>query len=123
MGFDKKIEFDPSTGEIVAKNEKADSFVNKIILSLRFKKGTKINNLNIGSKIHLINKVTPTQENLLKKYCKEAVAWLINRGEASSIDFNIYPLNKNGEYGYYIEVIAIKKDGKEFTFDLFHKIA
>lgn len=92
---------------------------NNIILSLLVKKGSFFLDLNFGSRLHEITSATPSDLNLIKSYCSEALSWMVTIKKVKSFDITAI-LASVGK----IEIVTIAhlNDGTRVTYSTFLRI-
>jgi phage gp46-like protein len=84
--MDFKIIFDSDHPEGMMTFEKNSDIKTSIFLSLNIKKGDFFQNLDFGSELYKINKITDQNVNLAKQYIQHALTWLISSGRATSLN-------------------------------------
>ncbi len=67
----------------------ADSLRNNLMLSLLVRRGSLFSATWFGSRLHVIEHVTPQDMELARDYCMEALRWLIQTGRIVSADIQV----------------------------------
>lgn len=98
-----------------------NSLFNNIFLSLFVRKGSWFHNLQFGSELHLIKKITDKSIKMAEQTCRDTLNWLITIGRAVKIDVSVnrIPENKNA-IGIYVSVQ--KPDASVDTFSWFYSV-
>jgi phage gp46-like protein len=88
-----------------------------IYLSIMVNKGSFFQDLEFGSELYKIKKVTATNINLAAQYIKACLAWLITTGKATSIDAVVTKGDQVGSMG--VEIQVIQADGVKLFYEMF----
>jgi len=105
-------------------DQRANSIINNIYLSLAVEKGSFFANPDFGSRLHLLKRAKNTvrTEQLARDYCREALQWLIDSGRATSIEVfterdRTVDLNR-----LKLLVEATQTDGRVVSFEKFVEV-
>jgi phage gp46-like protein len=104
--------------------DKAGDITNNIFLSLMIEKGSWFQNLDFGSRLHLLKRAKNTAHtaSLAEEYCKEALQWLIDTGKATAVAVTAWRQPEVDLHRLYLRVEVIPANGRQLTFDTFVEV-
>lgn len=125
MDFAIDIATDGSAiGAMTFNQAKHGNLMNNIYLSLAVKKGSWFQDLNFGSRLHLLQRAKNTEQTaaLTEEYCKEALQWLIDTGRAKKIEVYSERDRLQDLHRLKLLVVVTKMDGEPVSFDTFVEV-
>jgi phage gp46-like protein len=116
MDFAIEIENGSAIGSMTL--NASSSIMNNVYLSLMVKRGSFFQNLDFGSRLHLLHRAKNTERTaiLAKEYCKEALQWLLDTGRATAIDVYTERDRRIDLCRLKLQVAVTQADGKKVDF-------
>jgi len=125
MDFNIDIATDGSAAGVMTFDKSANgNLMNNIYLSLVIKKGSWFQDLNFGSRLHLLQRAKNTEQTaaLAEEYCKEALQWLIDTARATKIDVISERDRLQDLHRLKLLVAVTKADGDQVTYTTFMEV-
>lgn len=97
-----------------------DGTVTAIFLSLWIRKGSFFFDLELGSMLHTIKKVTDSNVDLAARYARDALAWMVSLGRIS--DLQTSAARSSDGRGISVSVFAKRPDGSDVSFSLWTEV-
>jgi phage gp46-like protein len=122
MDFAIEIENGSATGSMTL--DKADSIMNNVYLSLMIRRGSWFQNLDFGSRLHLLHRAKNTERTaiLAREYCKEALQWLLDTGRATAIEIDTERDRRIDLCRLKLLVEVTQADGKKVSFTTYVEV-
>ena len=125
MDFNIDIATDGSAaGAMTYEQATNGNLKNNIYLSLMVKKGSWFQDLNFGSRLHLLQRAKNTEQTaaLAEEYCKEALQWLIDTGRATKMEITSERDRPQDLHRLKLIVAVTKADGDQVAFTTFVEV-
>ena len=117
--IDFAVEFENGYPRTTLKS--GDAMKSNIALSLLVRRGTLFVNLNFGSDLHTIKKVTAGNVALAETYSKSALKWLLDTGRAKRIDTRAARDNLKADR-IKIYVAVTTQDNRLVEYEHYHSV-
>jgi phage gp46-like protein len=125
MDFAIDIATDGSAAGQMTFNKAEDSNLrNNVYLSLMIRRGSWFQNLDFGSRLHLLQREKNTEQTavLAEEYCREALQWLIDSGRARKIDIVAERDRLQDLHRLKLLVSVTKSNGDQVSFTTFVEV-
>ena len=125
MDFNIDIATDGSAAGAMTYEQATDGNLrNNIYLSLMVQKGAWFQDLNFGSRLHLLQRAKNTEQTaaLAEEYCREALQWLIDTGRATKINVTSDRDRLQDLHRLKMIVEVTRADGDQVTYTAFVEV-
>jgi len=111
-------------GRMTLDHAEDGNLLNNIYLSLMVRKGAFFQNMDFGSRLHLLQRAknTAQTEALAIEYCREALAWLIDTGRVRKFDFYAERDRTQDLHRLKLLIEATRPDGGVVAFTTFVEV-
>jgi phage gp46-like protein len=107
-------------GKLAMSYDEGDAFINNILLSVHIKKGSFFAYPSLGSKLHLLKKITADSVKLARDYIFESLQWMADCGRITDLAVETEEDQENR--GIRIAVSGKKQNGQDLSFSTFYPV-